>query len=152
MSSAHPSPPAIGPLAEPGGLADLGEAPVEVSIRELLSGPGDEVALRRLQAYQRKLDIGRKLVQRYADDLGAPMSGEEISPAAYLALAGAFATLAARETSDDEVARAWRLRCVNSAFNCLNRVDDRAPQAARLADLRSRLDLLATEAARCPDC
>lgn len=141
---------APGPLAKPGSLDDLGGSPVEMLIRELLTTPLDEAARMRLQALQRKLDIGRRLVQRYADNLGAALGDEEISPRAYQALAEGFTTLATCEVGADESTRGVRLRLVNSAFNCLDKLDERGPQADRLAELRSRLERLATEVAQCP--
>lgn len=123
----------------------LGGAPVEIALRELLSAPLDGATLGTLHRYQRKLDIGRKLVQRYADDLGAAQSELEISPEAYGALAQAFAVLAEREAGDDEALRARRLRYVNSAFNCFDRL---AAPGAQLLTFLTRLDGLALEASR----
>ena len=130
-------------------LGDLGGAPVEAALRQLLSGPLDEAALGLLHRYQRKLDIGRKLVQRYADGLGAAQSEQEISRPAYLALAHAFGTLASREAGVDEASRARRLRYVNSACNCVDKLD---ASASQVAGLQARLDALALEASPCPSC
>lgn len=125
-----------------GALGDLGGAPVEIALRELLSAPLDVAALGLLHRYQRKLDIGRKLVQRYAHDLGAAQSEREISPEAYVALAQAFALLAEREAGDDESSRSRLLRYVNSAFNCVDRLDASASPVTRLV---ARLEGLARE-------
>lgn len=129
-------------------VGDLGDAPVELELRELLSSPLDEATLGLLHRYQRKLDIGRKLVQRYADGLGAAQSEQEISRPAYLALAQAFAMLAGRETGAEEASRARLLRYVNSAFNCVDKLGASGPQ---VAGLHARLDALAVEASRCPN-
>ncbi|MBI3345965.1 MAG: hypothetical protein HY020_02000 [Burkholderiales bacterium] len=130
-------------------LGDFGNAPVELALYELLSGPLDAAALKLLHRYQRKLDISRKLVQRYADDLGAAMSEREVSRPTYLGLARTFAAMAAREPGDDEDSRARLLRYVNSAFNCVDKLDVSDPY---VADLQSRLDLLASEGVQCPNC
>lgn len=124
---------------------DLCGAPVEIALRELLSAPLDDAALAVLQRYQRKLDIGRKLLQRYVGDLGAAQSEQEISPQAYASLAQAFAMLAGCETSDHEMSRARMLRYVNSAFNCVDKLDVSLPL---VGSLLARLEGLAREASR----
>lgn len=135
-------------LLPAGAFGDIGGSPVEIVLRELLSAPLesaplDSIALGLLHRYQRKLDIGRKLVQRYAEDLGVAQSEQEISREAYCALAQAFALLAEREACDDEASRARVLRYVNSAFHCVDRLGAPGPQ---LSVLQSRLDRLALEA------
>lgn len=109
--------------------------PVERDLAEMLAEPpSGGLRGHRLERYQRKVDVARSLKVAYDDEIRAPLSDEEISCDAYLALGLVFAKIASCEPCDSELSRARVLRWVNSAFNCLDHLpaDRRASDGAVL--------------------
>jgi hypothetical protein len=98
-------------------------SPVERDIATLLAGPAnDPRSAFRLGRYQRKIDVARRVMAAYDDEIGKPTRPDEISTEGYLGLALVFMHAAVEEDGVGEGSRAKLLRWVNSAANCVGHV------------------------------
>jgi hypothetical protein len=117
--------------------------PVERDIAELLHSASrlDELSIFRMRRYQRKIDVARRIMTTYDDQIDKAITTQTISSDGYLGLALVFSEAARREPGNDEISRANLLGWVNSAFNCMDRMG-RVEHNVILADLEVELHVL----------
>lgn len=99
--------------------------PVERDIADLLDGASVlcEGGAFRIQRYHRKIDVARRVMAAYDDRIDKATTAQTVSRDGYLGLTLVFIEAARREPGCDETSRARLLRWVNSAFNCMDRIE-----------------------------
>lgn len=104
------------------GHLGASSSPVERDIAMLLKldGKPDEAEGFRIRRYHRKMDVARKVMAAYDEQIQMPIGEQVLSAQGYLGLALVFAKASCFEDRRDEASKARALGWLNSAFNSLD--------------------------------